>query len=255
MNLCQSSVLAQSIQRWHEGVSLLTPLTLLDLMRHSLVVVPHIRGILAVKHPDERKERGQISIVVEGLQHGLPCDVVESPYPVDGQQSLRGIQFRHGPDHPSNAICPSSREQRVLEWHARVFELLGTLLSHGTCHSSAEGFASDNATDPAVLLELPNTQMFSCLCNQQRRCFVIQQHLQVFIGVACDPTCGTSGRCTEVARVLFPVQLKLVSGMASDNRDGRRSGLRSSFNVADVPGALACEHRTCLALDTSPWCS
>ena len=39
MNLCQSSVLAQGIQRWHEGVSLLTPLTLQDLMWHSLVVV------------------------------------------------------------------------------------------------------------------------------------------------------------------------------------------------------------------------
>ena len=67
---------------WHEGVFLLTPLTLLDLMWHSLVVVPHIRGILAVEHPDEGKE-SQMSIVVEGLQHRLPFDVVESPYPVE----------------------------------------------------------------------------------------------------------------------------------------------------------------------------
>ena len=30
INLCQSCVLAQGIQRWHEGVSLLTHLTLQD---------------------------------------------------------------------------------------------------------------------------------------------------------------------------------------------------------------------------------
>ena len=44
--------------------------------------------------------------------------------------------------------------------------------------------------------------------------------------------------------------------MASDNRgEGRCSGSRSSFNVARAPGALACERRACLALDTSPWCT
>ena len=36
---------------------------------------------------------------------------------------------------------------------------------------------------------------------------------------------------------------------------GRCSGSRSSFNVARAPGALACERRACLALDTSPWCT
>ena len=122
-------------------------------MKHSLVVVPHIRGFFAVEDPGEGKEKGQISIVVGGLQHRLPIRVVESPYPVDGNQSLRGIQFHHGPDDLSNAISPRSGRKCVLEWHARLFELLGALLSHGACHSSAEGVASENSLDPAILLD------------------------------------------------------------------------------------------------------
>ena len=148
-----------------------------------------MRGILPMGQPDEG----------EGLQHRLPFDVVESPYPVGGQQSLRGIQLHHRPDHPSSAICPGSRGKRVLERHARLLELLGTLLGQSTCHSSAEG-----VTMPQVLpfcessqiqgvgnfsREISNAQMFSCLCDQQRRYFVIQQHLQVFVGVACEPCC------------------------------------------------------------------
>ena len=46
-----------------QWVSLLTPLTLQDLMRRSLVVVPHIRGIFAVEHPDERKERARSGLL------------------------------------------------------------------------------------------------------------------------------------------------------------------------------------------------
>ena len=67
MNLCQSCVLSQGMQRWHEGVSLLTPLTLQDLMRHPLVVVPHTRGIFAAEHPDGARS----ALLWKASKHGL----------------------------------------------------------------------------------------------------------------------------------------------------------------------------------------
>ena len=47
----------QGMQRWHEGVSLLTSFTLQDLVRHPLVVEPHVHGIL----PQNNLTKGRAS--------------------------------------------------------------------------------------------------------------------------------------------------------------------------------------------------
>ena len=60
----ESCVLAQSIQRRHKGVPLLSPFALRDFVGPSLIV-EHVRGVLVVERLDKRKERRQSWVVLK----------------------------------------------------------------------------------------------------------------------------------------------------------------------------------------------
>ena len=99
---------------------------------------------------------------MEGIQHGLPFDVVENPIP-----------------------SMPSMEKKVFVGSKSIIDLT----IRATQFVPARVESAPNPKHRNFFRDVSNTQMFSCLCNQQRRLFVIQQHLHVFVGVACEPTC------------------------------------------------------------------
>ena len=97
---------------------------------------------------------------------------------------------------PLIQTCPTNTAKGYPAWNVQppqtpLFDLLGTLLSHGV--------TNDNATDrPIFLRRAERAQTSSAISpgtSAAHKCSAASV-------ASCEPTCGTFGRCTEVARVL-----------------------------------------------------
>ena len=49
-------MLIQSIQGWHERVCLFASFSLTDLVRQTIVAIPHVPGVFVVEEPDKREQ-------------------------------------------------------------------------------------------------------------------------------------------------------------------------------------------------------
>ena len=146
---------------------MLTPLCLLDDVRHSSRIVPNILRGLGVKHPDKRETLVCPRHAKQALQHGLATHSIESTDPVDRDNGRLRVQLQGGRKEVNNALSTCPGRQGELEGAASHLEGFGLLLGKNTGDQATGEVTNNNATDPAVGLaqsdEPPEPECFGCI--------------------------------------------------------------------------------------------
>ena len=79
----EGSVLPQTKEEGHHGVTLFAPLALWNVVHSPKLILPQELGWGAVEHADKRQHLHTIRHVDETLHHGAAGNQVECPHPIN----------------------------------------------------------------------------------------------------------------------------------------------------------------------------
>ena len=142
----QSSVLTHCEQSGHQWVALRATLSLDDLVSHSKITIPNVRGSGTVEWGQER--RTEFPPSMQPLEHGSSRGQVES-HPVHKEHCCIGIHIRQRLDDMGDALHSGSCGEGVLEWCCRTVNGRVDLLRDRSGQKTTEHTSHDDPPNSA----------------------------------------------------------------------------------------------------------